>query len=564
LNKTLCLFRLRLGTVANAIRGLRKESSLKVWFITVFLTSFWMGLLLLFYSGFNFLEDKPFRDYIIRFLFALYFLSLALMLIFSNGIIIYGALYKSRETEFLMTLPLRSEQIFSYKFIETIIFSSWAFLLLGAPLLIAYGINAGLPLSFYPIVLFGMIPFAVLNSAFGALVTMLIVTLFPQSKKKLVVFLLLVLIVLIIAFSGSLIEAVDPSIRQSDASWITGALGKFRFSQAPVLPSFWLTRIVLDASAEDPSQGAYKDLFFQFAYLISTACVLYFAGVNLSAWTLKSNYSVVMGGRRKKLYASRAFEKVLYVLFFFFGKDIRHFLVKDVKNFKRDPVQWTQFLIFFGLIALYVLNLRNFAYHEREDLWRNLISFLNLSATALVLATFTSRFVFPLLSLEGRNFWILGLSPLSRSKILWGKFLFAAIGSILISEILIVTSDLMLKTPLSWLLLHSGTMVVICAGLAGISVGLGARFPDFAESNPSKIVSGFGGTLNLILSMFFIALVILLQAIPSHLYFARVLAPYERYRTWMIISVLASLVIGAAACIVPLYLGSRSFKKVEF
>ena len=43
--------------------------------------------------------------------------------------------------------------------------------------------------------------------------------------------------------------------------------------------------------------------------------------------------------------------------------------------------------------------------------WRNLVSFLNLSVTALILSTFTSRFIFPLLSLEGRNFWVLGLLP---------------------------------------------------------------------------------------------------------------------------------------------------------
>jgi ABC-2 type transport system permease protein len=555
---------LRCETVANTIRNLHRESSLKIWFIAFFFNFFWLGLLLVFYSGFEFLEQQPFKEYVAHYLFALYFLSLGLMLVFSNGIIIYGALYKSKESEFLMTLPLKSEHIYSYKFIETIIFSSWAFLLLGAPFLIAYGISNNLRLAFYPIAVFGMVPFAVLSSAFGTLVTMIIVTLFPQSRKKFVMLVLLVAVILLVAFSGRVLEIFDPTIRRFDATWIASALGKFRFSQAPMLPSFWLTQIVLTASEKEASGATYRELFFWFAYLISTACVLYFAGVNVAAWTLRSNYSTLSGGRRKKLYLSRAFERVLYGVFFFVGKETRHFLVKDVKNFKRDPVQWTQFLIFFGLIAFYILNLRNFAYHERSEYWRNLISFLNLTATALVLATFTSRFVFPLLSLEGKKFWILGLAPVRRNKVLWGKFLFAAIGSILISEILIVTSDLMLRTPLSWLLLHAGTMVVICTGLAGLSVGIGARFPNFAEDNPSKIVSGFGGTLNLILSMLFIGLVIMLQAIPSHIHFARTSLLFERYRFWMILSVSASLVIGAIGCIIPLYVGARAFRKVEF
>ena len=38
--------------------------------------------------------------------------------------------------------------------------------------------------------------------------------------------------------------------------------------------------------------------------------------------------------------------------------------------------------------------------------------------------------------------------------------------------------------------------------LCGLAVGLGALFPNFKEDNPSKIVSGFGGTLCLVASFF--------------------------------------------------------------
>jgi len=539
----------------------------------MFLILFWMGLFVLFYDGFiwmqRFLVEPAERgavlggaviySNIIHYLFALYFLSLALMLIFSNGIIIYGALFKSGEGAYLMTLPLKSEQIFSYKFFETIIFSSWAFLFLGGPFLLAFGVSEQLRLSFYPLAIIAMFPFAVLNSSLGALITMIIVTLFPQSKKKLVMVGILVALLLVTAFSGPLIKLFDPVMTRSGEIWITNVLGKFRFSKAPILPSYWLTQLVLDAAA-----GDYRGSLFQLGYLTSTALVLYFAGANLAAWNLRENYSLVQGGRKKKLYTSRTFEKILYALFFFAEKEIRHFLVKDVKNFKRDSVQWTQFLIFFGLIGLYVLNLKNFGYHDRLPFWRNLVSFLNLTATALTLATFTSRFVFPLVSLEGRKFWVLGLAPLSRSKILWGKFLFAACGSILVSEILIIGSDLMLGTPFWQLLLHSGTMIIICVGLAGISVGLGARFPNFKEENPSKIVSGFGGTLNLIISMLFIFLVIMLEAVPGHIHLSSGGFGYAAYRRWTIAAMTAALFIGAAACVIPLRLGISSFKKVEF
>ena len=40
-----------------------------------------------------------------------------------------------------------------------------------------------------------------------------------------------------------------------------------------------------------------------------------------------------------------------------------------------------------------------------------MVSFLNLSVVGLLLSTFTTRFIFPMISLEGRRFWILGLLP---------------------------------------------------------------------------------------------------------------------------------------------------------
>ena len=48
------------------------------------------------------------------------------------------------------------------------------------------------------------------------------------------------------------------------------------------------------------------------------------------------------------------------------------------------------------------------------------------------------------------------------------------------------------------------------ATLSGLAVGLGALFPNFKEDNPSKIVSGFGGTLCLVASFLYITLFVVL------------------------------------------------------
>ncbi len=232
-------------------------------------------------------------------------------------------------------------------------------------------------------------------------------------------------------------------------------------------------------------------------------------------------YSRVQGGRTsRRRIGWYGLDAAFHRVFFFLPNPIRLLILKDLRTFRRDPAQWSQFLIFFGLLAFYFVNIRRLSYDVQKPYWRNLISFLNLSVTALILSTFTSRFIFPLLSLEGRNFWVLGLLPLRRESILWGKFAFSAGISLVATEILVLLSDLMLRMGPAMILLHMGMVAILCLGLSGISVGLGARLPNLKEDDPSKIAAGFGGTLNLLVSLVFICAIVTALAVPCHLYFA--------------------------------------------
>ena len=93
----------------------------------------------------------------------------------------------------------------------------------------------------------------------------------------------------------------------------------------------------------------------------------------------------------------------------FFPLPMRLLMVKDLRLFRRDPMQWSQFLIFFGLLGLYFFNVRRFNYDLYYIGWVNMVSFLNLSVVGLLMSTFTTRFIYPMLSLEGQRFWLLGL-----------------------------------------------------------------------------------------------------------------------------------------------------------
>ena len=62
--------------------------------------------------------------------------------------------------------------------------------------------------------------------------------------------------------------------------------------------------------------------------------------------------------------------------------------------------------------------------------------------------------------------------------------------------------------PWQGLLLHAVAVAVIALGLSGLNVGLGAYLPNFRETDPSKIVVGFGGTVNMVVGLAFLVAVI--------------------------------------------------------
>jgi ABC-2 type transport system permease protein len=113
---------------------------------------------------------------------------------------------------------------------------------------------------------------------------------------------------------------------------------------------------------------------------------------------------------------------------------------------------------------------------------------------------------------------------------------------------------------------------VLCLGLSGISVGLGARLPNLRETDPSKIAAGFGGTLNLLVSLVFIFAIVTALALPCHLYFAgqehpestSIAMSHGGLRLWLSIAIIASLIVGILGTLIPLRIGIKAFRRMEF
>jgi ABC-2 type transport system permease protein len=196
-------------------------------------------------------------------------------------------------------------------------------------------------------------------------------------------------------------------------------------------------------------------------------------------------------------------ERILHVLIFL-RADRRALVLKDIRIFWRDTTQWGQSLVLFGLLAVYIINLRHFSHQLNNPFWIDLVSYLNLGACSLNLATLTTRFVYPQFSLEGKRIWIVGMAPLGMVRVVITKFIMSTVASLAITVVLVLGSCYMLQMSWERTVYFSYAVAIMALTLNGLAIGLGVLYPNFKEDNPSKIVSGFGGTFCLVLSFLYI------------------------------------------------------------
>lgn len=575
----------RTATIRATLRQLYAQNRLRTALVIGLSLFFWGGLFLLFYEGFRFLVQyvggpgDTYHARTVQFIFHMFFASLNVMLVFSSAIITFGGLFASHETRFLLTQPVRAERIVLHKFQEAVLFSSWGFFLLASPLAIAYGIVTNAMWYYYALSLPLILAFVYIPCGLGCFFCLLLLRFLPSLWKTVIASTAVVIIALT---SVSIWQSVrSPRDPLFGAAWFEATISRFRIAQSDWLPSSWLSSGLLEAAqpldglVDQPFDLPYVQSCLYLVLLISNALMCHVLVLWSGRRWYRQAYGILECRTRRARKAETAWlDRVAQTLVSPLPREVGLLLIKDWRLLRRDPVQWSQFLIFFGLLGLYFLNIDRFNAKSSDVsyvTWVNMVSFLNLAVVGLILSTFTTRFIFPMLSLEGRRFWVLGLMPVSRRTLVISKFVFAAVGSWGPCALLVLLSDLMLRLPLLVIAVHQLTTVMLCFGLAAMAVGLGAMMPDFREPSPSKIAAGFGGTLNLVLSALYIILMVVLTALPCHFYHIATQSPLntrlfdpESLRWWLLSGVLTAAVGAVVSVSVALGKGIRAFESLEF
>jgi ABC-2 type transport system permease protein len=490
--------------------AIRSQSRLLTAIIGFFVAGYLVLAFELFYYGLKFVAKFPGLGAVLteRLLYTLFAFLFALLLL-SNLVISYTNLFRNRETEFLLTLPLSTRTIFRWKFIESMILASWAFLFLIAPLLVAFGLVRDVPWHFYPLTVLLVGLFIILPGVFGSALAIAIGRHLDRRNFQIVLLLIAVLLIAFVAFWWKTNPVDDDMLDKRTLEALDRLLAKTRFTMFPFLPSYWLSSAVLQW-AEGITTGA---LFFAAVLLSHT---LFFGTIAFTKFgsyfydTASAVQSRERSGKRfgfsrgaKNSHAPGFLEK-LFAKIPLLAPDTRALAVKDLRMFWRDTTQWGQSVMFFGLLGAYIINLRNFTHQLTSPFWINAVAFLNLGACAFNLASVTTRFVFPQFSLEGRRLWIIGLAPMGLVRVVKTKYCLASALSLLVTLGLVTLSCYLLNMTLADVMFFGAVVTVMTFALNGLAVGLGVLFPNVKETNPNKIVSGFGGTLCFVLSSIYI------------------------------------------------------------
>ncbi len=147
----------------------------------------WSGLFYLVEQGFLFMKSTlPLgtHNLIVPGIFNFFFFAMFLMLIFSSSVILFGSLFRGGEVAYLLTLPVHEERIFQHHFQHAVLLSSWGFVLLGSPMLVAYGLVVEAPWYYFAMLLPMLVAFVYIPAGVGAVLLLTIMYLVPRNRVQ--------------------------------------------------------------------------------------------------------------------------------------------------------------------------------------------------------------------------------------------------------------------------------------------------------------------------------------------------------------------------------------------
>jgi ABC-2 type transport system permease protein len=488
------------------------------------------------------------------------FLSILLL---SNIITALSSFFLARDLELLSAAPIDGLRVYSARFVESVLNSSWMMVLVLLPILAAFGTSYGFNVPFVAITIVALASFLVLPGVVGIAVTLVLVNVFPARRAR-------DLLALIALFGATALITMFRLLRPEQLARPEGFrdlvdfIGALSTPQSVWLPSEWAAEAILAPLGVGDAAG---DLF-PLLLLVSTAAAFFVMGCWLHGRLYRDGFSRAQEGaelqdaqdRRRR----RSLERALTAA----SVPMRSLVAKDIRTFFRDTTQWSQLILLAVLVAVYVYNIKVLPLFSGEEVGfflTNVVAFLNLGLAGFVLAAIAARFLFPAVSLEGRTLWLLRSSPLALRSLLWSKFWVGITPLIVLALALTIGTNIILRVTGFMMVLSVATILVVTVATAALALGFGAAFPQFETENPAEIPTSFGGLLFMMMATAYLAAMIVLQAWPVYAILRARQAgpvPVALYAGFALAGA-AALLLSALATVLPLRIAVQRIEALD-
>ncbi|MEJ2055172.1 MAG: hypothetical protein P8X42_14750 [Calditrichaceae bacterium] len=235
-------------------------------------------------------------------------------------------------------------------------------------------------------------------------------------------------------------------------------------------------------------------------------------------------------------------------------------LKKDLLTFIREPSQVIHLAILILLILLFISSvssvtlLGSYSYYIQSIVYMTVFLF-----NALLIATLSLRFVYPLISLEGIAFWKIGSSPVNLHKYIFSRLIPYMLIIFFVAQILSYFSNYQFSFQLKLFSALITTMIV--PGLVMLNFCLGAHFADYHEKNPIRVASSQGASITFLGSLILLVALVAGLFRPLFMYFEN----YIRFGLHNLDALLnVSFVIGLISlliCIISYRITLQSLKR---
>jgi ABC-2 type transport system permease protein len=486
-------------------------------------------------------------------------LAFASLLLLSNLVTALSSFFLARDLDLLAAAPVDWLRLYLAKLGETLLHSSWMVVLMAVPIFTAYGIVYHGGTLFPLVVTAALLPYFVLPCVVGTAVTLGLVNAFPARRAR------DLLSLVAIGAAGGLVlvlRLVRPEqlARPEGMGNLMDYLGALRTPTGRFLPSEWAAAMIMNwlRNVADP---------LPVVLLWTTAPAFVVLGAVLHWRLYPHGFSKSQESAERFVRGSR-WSGMLHRLAGHVAPARREFILKDIRVFFRDATQWSQLILLAVLVVVYVFNIQSLPLFTGERvpiLLVSLVVFLNLGLAGFVLAAIAARFVFPAVSLEGKQMWLLRSSPLDLKALLWSKYWTGTVPLLVLALVITFATNVLLQASTFMMAMSLGTIVLLTFAIAALALGLGALYPRFDTENAAQIPTSFGGMVFMMSAIVLLGIVIVIEAVPMMAYLRSQLSGEPVRITASMIGALSLVaVICIAATIIPLRVALRRMEAMEF